>query len=112
MAISDDYKDALDLVDEAIEFTRNALDDHPPLNEKRLLQDALDALNIKRGVLQARFNQAKNAATAVVGPTPDQIARVATLSNEVESATRDALVASASVALATKVLDLATSIVG
>jgi hypothetical protein len=111
MSISDDLKDALDLVDETIELVENTKDDHPKPEERRRLGRELERLNSKRGLLQAKFDASRNAGSAVKGPTTTQVAQVASLSNQVAAAAAQADTFSAAIAVAGKVFDLAGEII-
>jgi hypothetical protein len=108
---ADDLHDALNLVDHAIALVRKALNHNPTDSERRDLQTLMFRLESERAVLQAGFDAALAEDTAVLAPSPEQVAKVASLAGDVSRATQHANLSSDAIALGGKVFDLATEIV-
>ena len=102
--------DAIAVVDGAIALAEGALHDNPSLAEERALNRTLLRLNAQRAALEAELDAALAGSTLVQGPSDAQLAQIAALSEEVELATNAAATVSARIALTTKVLTLASSV--
>ena len=103
--------DALDLLDDAIGLVRKALNHNPSDDERRDLEQLQLRLEAERAVLQAEYDAALDGGTAVQAPSTEQVNKVATLSGQVATATKQANLASDAIALGGKIFDLATEIV-
>jgi hypothetical protein len=116
MAISSDsvpeILHAIDLVDKAITAAQIGLNHNPSVEDERALNRILLRLNAERAVLEAELDSAMAADPGVQAPDAGQLAAIESLSSQVELATNAAIVVSDIVGLSSKVLDLASSIVG
>lgn len=103
---------AIDLVDKGITAAQIGLNHNPEVEDERSLNRILLRLNAERAVLEAELDSAMAADPGVQAPDANQIAAIDSLSTQVEMATNAAVAASDIIELTSKVLDLASSIVG
>ena len=102
--------DALALVFDGISLAGKALLRNPSKEQKRKINRRIARLEAERAEIAAKMDAIEDGMTSVKGPSATQVARIADLSAEVESAVRSNLTVSASLALTSKVLTLATKI--
>jgi uncharacterized coiled-coil protein SlyX len=100
---------ALNLTLDSIQIVNDALDANPSrANEIKL---ARRLANLERRAAKQRAQlDSITETTEVVGPSPEQVERMAALVEKVETATNQALAASAILRLTGEVLDLMTAI--
>jgi hypothetical protein len=103
--------DAIFVVSEAIAMADNALKaGNPTVEQERALNRLLLRLNAEFAVLDAELTAALDEDTSVKGPTEAQLAQIGALSDEVELLKNRAATVSARIALATKVLEVASKV--
>ena len=101
---------AIVVVDDAIALAEGAQADDPTDEEDRALNRLLLRLGAERAVLDAELTAALESDTSVQGPTEAQIAEIGALSDEVEVLKNASATVSARIALATKVLEVASAV--
>jgi hypothetical protein len=101
---------AIVVVDDAIALAEGAQADNPTPEEDRTLTRLILRLNAERSVLDAELEAALAGQTSVQGPTEAQLAEIGELSDEVERMKNASATVSARIALATKVLEVASSV--
>ena len=105
-------EDALALVYDAIALAQKGLRANPSKEEGRKLSKTLARLEVERADLEGLIDAMADAPEAVQPPTPAQVESIAALIGEVANLTRANLTATAALAVASKVLDLAIDITG
>jgi hypothetical protein len=110
VAVHKALSDSLGLVFDAISVVGKALLNNPSKEEKRKLNIRLARLEAERAEIAAKMDAIEDGETAVRGPTPTQVNRIAVLTGEAEAMTAANTTVSSAMALTAKVLTLATKI--
>jgi hypothetical protein len=103
-------RDAVSLIEDAIALVEEELAKNPAKDDERKLRRTLTELTAKRAIVDAKITALLDKSRQIAGPTAVQVAAVASLSGQVEDLTNASRTGSATVALTSKVLALATEI--
>ena len=103
--------DSITLVDAAISLAESALLDNPSKEDERSLNRSILRLQAERASLDAQLDAALASETAVLGPSPAQLAVIESLTAQVEKAAAATATVSAGIALSGKVIDLMAKVV-
>lgn len=102
---------AIGVVSDTLGIVQGTLDaGNPTPEQERALRRLQLRLEVELAVLEAEFDRALNGGTQVQGPTEAQLAEIGELTDEVELLANQSATVSARIALATKVLEVASSI--
>jgi len=97
----------LSLVYDGIATAQKGLLRNPSPEEERKLNRTIARLEPERAKIRAKLDALIAGAQNIVGPTPDQVQQMSSLTAEVEGLTNASLTASGTIALTSKILDLA-----
>lgn len=103
---------ALHLIFKGIALAEKGLEMNPSKEEERDLNATLIDLEAQRAEIQAKLDALIAKSRVVAGPTQEQVERIAELTAQVEAQTNASVTASASVALTSRVLALASEVAG
>jgi hypothetical protein len=104
--------DALALVFDAITVAEQGLLRNPSVEEERELNEQLNDLQLKRATIRAQIDALIAGTRTIAGPTAEQVAEISRLTGQVEALTSAATTASAAVAFTSRVLEVATNVIG
>jgi hypothetical protein len=104
-----DLLNAISVVDEAMARIDAALQGNPSTADERSLNRAKLRLAAQRAVLDSQLDDALAGTASVGGPSPRQVAEIAKLLDQTEQAHNADVSASAALALAARILTIASS---
>ncbi len=100
----------LSLTFDAIAIAQKGLLRNPSKEEERKLNRTLAKLELERTDIRAQLDALIAGEQNIVGPTLDQVQEISRLTAEVDALTNASLTASGAVALASRILALATEV--